>query len=69
MLIKDHFSRFGWTYFMKQKSDAGATFKRFRTGIRDSTKSSVVECIRSDGGGEFSGGVLRELRENRDIRQ
>ena len=38
MLIKDDFSRFGWTYFMKQKSDAGATFKRFLTDIRDSTK-------------------------------
>ena len=29
MLIKDDFSCFGWTYFMRQKSDASATFKRF----------------------------------------
>lgn len=69
MLIKDDFSRFGWTYFMKNKSDAGATFKRFLTDIRDSTKPSVVECVRSDGGGEFSGGAFRELCEERGIRQ
>ena len=38
MMIKEDFSHFGWMYFMKQKSDAGATFKRFLTDIRDSTK-------------------------------
>ena len=40
---------------MKQKSVGGATLKKFLTDIRDSTKPSVVECVRSDGGGEFSG--------------
>ncbi|CAM9532660.1 unnamed protein product, partial [Laminaria digitata] len=44
MLIKGDFSRFGWTHVMKQKSDAGATFQRFLTDIRDSAKPSVVEC-------------------------
>ena len=69
LLIKGDFSRFGWTYFMKQKSDAGATFKRFLTDILDSTKPSVVECVRSDGGGDFSGGAFRELCEDRGIRE
>ena len=62
-------SRFGWTYVMKQKSDPGATFKRFLTDIRDNTKPSVAECVRSDGDGEFSGGAFRELCEDRSIRQ
>ena len=69
MLIKDDFSRFGWTYLMKQKSHAGATFDRFLNGIRDSTKPSVVECVRSDGWSEFSGGTVRELCEERGIRK
>ena len=69
MMIKEDFSHFGWMYFMKQKSDAGATFKRFLTDIRDSTKPSVVEFVRSDGGGKFSGGTFRELCEDRGIRQ
>ena len=69
MLIKDDFLRFGWTYFMKQKSDAGATFGRFLNDIRDSAKPSVVECVRSDGGGEFSGGAIRELCDDRGTRQ
>ena len=54
---------------MKQKSDPGATFKRFLTDIRDNTKPSVAECVRSDGDGEFSGGAFRELCEDRSIRQ
>ena len=68
MLTKDDFSRFGWTFFLKQKSDAGAAFKGFLTDVRNSTKPSVVECVRSDGGAEFSGGAFRELCEDRGIR-
>ena len=37
--------------------------------IRDSTKPTVVECVRPDGEGEFSGGEFRGLREDRGIRQ
>ena len=69
MLINDDFSRFGSTYFTKQKSNAGATFKRFLNDIRDSTKPSVVECVRSDGGGEFDVGAFRELCEERGIQR
>ena len=69
MLIKDDFSRFGWTYFMKQKPDAGETFKRFLTNIRDSTKPPVLECVRSGGRGEFSRGAFGVLCEDRGIRQ
>ena len=54
---------------MKQKSVGGATLKKFLTDIRDSTKPSVVECVRSDGGGDFSGGAFRELCEDRGIRE
>ena len=69
MLIKSDFSRFGWSYFMNQNSDASAAFRRVLTDIRDSTKPSVVECVRSDGSGEFSGGAFREPCEDRGIRQ
>ena len=69
VLIEDDFSRFGWTHFMKQKSGAGATFQRLLNDIRGGTISSVVECVRSDGGGELSGGAFRELCDDRGIRQ
>ena len=69
MLIEDDFSRVGWTYFMKQTSDAGATFKKLLTDIFDSTKPSVVECVRSDGGGESISGVFREMCEDYGIQR
>ena len=55
--------------FIKQKSDASATFLWFQNDIRVSTKLTVVECVRSDGGGEFSGGASGELCGDRGIRQ
>ena len=45
MRIKDGFSRFGWTYFLSNKSDAGATFRGFLADICDSTKPSDVEVV------------------------
>ena len=69
MLIKDDFSHFGWMYLLSKKSGAGATLRRFLADIRDSTKPSVVECARADGGGEFSGGAFKELCGGRGIRQ
>lgn len=54
---------------MEQKSDAGATLRRFLNGIHDSTKPSAVDCVRSDDGGEFSDRAFRELSDDRDIRQ
>ena len=55
MFIEVDFSRFEWTYFMKQKSDAGATFRLFLNDFGDRTKPLVVECFRPGGGGEISG--------------
>lgn len=57
----------GRTSFKKQKSDAGATFKQLLTDIRDSTKPSVVECVRFDGVGKLSSEAFRKLCEDRSI--
>ena len=68
MPIKDESSRFGWTYFLSKKSDAGVTFWLLLADICDSSKPSVVECVRSGGGGDFGGRAFKELCKERGIR-
>ena len=50
MMIVDDFSRFGWTYFLKEKSDVPAVFTGFLADIRAEGTSTIVECLRSDNG-------------------
>ena len=53
LLICDDFSRFTWTYFMRQKSDAFTLFEQFLADERVAGIPSPVEVIRFDEGGEF----------------
>ena len=69
MLIKDDFSRYGWTFFLKNKSDAADAFQFFLADIRSHGVPSVLECVRSANGGEFSGGSFKQLCAERGIRQ
>ena len=69
MIVKDDFSRYAWTYHLRQKSDAAAAFKRFLADVRNHGTPSLVECVRSDNGGEFAGRAFRDLCDERGIRQ
>ena len=60
LLICNDFSRFMWTYFMRQKSD--------RADERVAGNPSPVEVVRSDEGGEFKGGFAKLCRRH-NIRQ
>ena len=56
MIVKDEFSRYTWLYYLRNKSDAASAFKRFLTDVRADGVPSEVQIVRSDDGGEFSGG-------------
>ena len=46
LLMCDDFSRFTWTYFMRQKSDVITLFEQFVAGKRVAGIPSVVEVVR-----------------------
>ncbi|KAL2253255.1 UNVERIFIED_CONTAM: Retrovirus-related Pol polyprotein from transposon TNT 1-94 [Sesamum indicum] len=49
----DDSTRKVWVYFLKRKSDAFDTFKRWRALVENETRLQV-KCHRSDNGGEYS---------------
>ncbi|CAM9889479.1 unnamed protein product, partial [Sphacelaria rigidula] len=67
-LIRDDFTRKIWMYFGKHKSDTTRAFKQYLADVGAQCIPSVVETVRSDGGGEFSGSFSDLCRE-RGIRQ
>jgi hypothetical protein len=52
LVIVDDFSRYTWTLFLVQKSDAFKAFKKYAKQIQNE-KSLTITSIRSDHGGEF----------------
>ena len=68
LLICDDFSRFTWTYFMRQKSDAVTLFEQFLADERVTVIPSAVEVVCSDEGGEFKGDFAKLCRRY-NIRQ
>ena len=56
MIIKDDYSRRMWIYFLQRKSDAGNAFRNFLADVRADGFPSEVQVVRSDTGGNFSGG-------------
>ena len=52
MMIVDY-SRMGWPYFLKRKSDVPVAFAGFLADINAQGVPSIVECLRSDNGTEF----------------
>ena len=68
LIICDDFSRFTWTYFMRQKSEAVTLFEQFLADERLAGTPSAVEVVRSDEGGEFKGDFAKLCRKH-SIRQ
>ena len=68
LLICDDFSRFTWTYFMRQKSDTVTLFEQFFADERVAETPSAVEVAWSDEGGEFKGDFAK-LCKRHNIRQ
>ena len=74
MMIVDHYSRLGWSYCLKWKSDVPKAFAVFLADINAKGVPSVVECLCSDNGTEFTKAEFVELlnrhgirREHRDV--
>ena len=59
MIVKDHFTKRAWMYFLMNKSDAGSAFRSFLASVRADGIPSLVEIVKSDNGGEFFGGGIR----------
>ena len=69
MMIVGGFSRFGWTYFLKEKSDVPAVFAGFLADIRAQGTPSIVKGLRSDNGTEFTNGEFVMLLDHHRIRR
>ncbi|CAM9512874.1 unnamed protein product, partial [Laminaria digitata] len=69
MMIVDDFSRFGWPYFLKKKSDAALVFAAFLAYIRADGCPSVVACVRSDNGTEFLSTEFVAMLDSHGIRR
>ena len=52
LLLVDDFSRKMWVYMLKSKSEAFATFKKFRAVV-ENEREETVKVLRTDRGGEF----------------
>ena len=51
-LLIDDYRRMSWVYFLKSKSDAFETFKRFKAFVEKQSDCSI-KVLRTDNGGEF----------------
>ena len=66
LVIVDDFSRYSWTLFLVQKSDAFKAFKKYAKQIQNE-KSLKIVSIRSDHGGEFQNASFEEFCEEHGI--
>ena len=69
MMIVDDYSRMGWPYFLKRKSDVPMAFAGFLADVNAKGVPSIVECIRSDNGTEFTKPEFVALLNERGIRR
>ena len=69
VVIVDDISRFGWTCFLKEKSDMPAVFADTLADIRAQGTPSIVECLCSGNGTEFTKGEFVTLLNHRRIRR
>ena len=53
LIFIDDFSRMTWVYFLKEKSEAFTTFKKFKALV-EKQKSFSIKTIHSDRGGEYT---------------
>ena len=69
LMIVDDYSRMGWPYFLKRKSDVPMAFAGFLADVNAKGVPSIVECIRSDNGTEFTKPEFVALLNERGIRR
>nr|KYP32301.1 Retrovirus-related Pol polyprotein from transposon TNT 1-94 [Cajanus cajan] len=67
MTFVDDCTRKVWVYFLKRKSDAFDTFRRWRALVENET-GLQVKCLRSDNGGEYNSEAIKEYCADRGIR-
>ena len=68
LIFIDDFSRMTWVYFLKQKSEAFATFKKFKALV-EKQKGCSIKTIRSDRGGEYTSQKFEEYCKNEGIQK
>ena len=69
MIIVDDYSRMGWPYFLKRMSDVPMAFAGFLADVNAKGVPSIVDCIRSDNGTEFTKPEFVALLNERRIRR
>ncbi|KAL2239399.1 UNVERIFIED_CONTAM: Retrovirus-related Pol polyprotein from transposon TNT 1-94 [Sesamum indicum] len=67
MTFVDDSTRKVWVYFLKRKSDAFDTFRRWRALVENET-GLQVKCLRSDNGGEYSSEGIKNYCADHGIR-
>ncbi|KAL2236674.1 UNVERIFIED_CONTAM: Retrovirus-related Pol polyprotein from transposon TNT 1-94 [Sesamum indicum] len=67
MTFIDDSTRKVWVYFLKRKSDAFDTFRRWRALVENET-GLQVKCLRSDSGGEYSSEGIKNYCADHGIR-
>lgn len=56
-----------WVYFLKNKSNVFATFKRWKVEVENET-GLKIECLRFNNGGEYDSKEFQRLYANNGIR-
>ena len=59
----DDFSRFGYVYLMRHKSEAFDKFKEFKAEV-ENHRGRSIKSLRSDRGGEYLLGEFRQFLED-----
>ncbi|CAA0833577.1 Uncharacterized mitochondrial protein AtMg00300 [Striga hermonthica] len=67
MTFVDDYTRKVWVYFLKRKSEAFDTFRRWRALVEKET-GLEVKCLRSDNGGEYNSEAIKEYCADHGIR-
>ena len=57
-----------WVYFLNEKSEAFATFKKFKALV-EKQKGCSIKTIRSDRGGEYTSQKFEEYCKNEGIQK
>ena len=68
LIIIYDFSRMTWVYFLKEKSEAFATFKKFKALV-EKQKGCSIKTIHSDRGGEYTSREFEEYCKNEGIQK
>ena len=68
LIFIDDFSRMTWIYFLKEKSEAFATFKKFKALV-EKQKGCSIKTIHSDWGGEHTSQEFEEYCKNEGIQK